>query len=1448
MSRSNAEDSNQIPGALGVKHPGYISDFYGSGFDKSGSESSSDSSSSGSASPLSPEKSAPVKKVSSTGIGASSDSRDVLNPTLVESAIASAIDSVKSAIVQNKKAGESIDALTVLNDKRGREIANLQAISKQTDKKLSQRKAVSKPRKRVAKSRDQPSTKPTRKGKKTKAPKVRELPSSPRKGKKTKAPKTRESLKSPRKSSKGSNSGDKKAKAKPAARLTTETNRELVKLESDVKNAQDSYDEVNSNVSKLNIVINRYENLKAFLEKGKEKAAKDLEDFNNIKDSEIQNFELLASQATLGINRQKTENARKEETREHNLKKVRRDIVKGENVLWGFSDNDNNNTGVNAFGDEYEDDNVDNNDEIVKLKKEQSEARQAEEENITALEKNRQLNLSNFTALRQTRNDLEKEVRSAEKKIKTAAKNNNSNLKDLKRLQKDLLNASQNVREASEKVRAENAAIEHRLQKAIEARLEAKLLRNQQNEHALQNYVCNEALPSDMKNSCVVVFLMCLIGGNLSRYEELVLDMNVPFKKGFREVQRAILTVDDTKKKQQRRRAVRGGSNDSEFEDEVVDEGSVNIDEDEGRKNEEVKNLGVKRYDGKRIKPESLRNLESMFFQKKDSTVVASSELVDTLPKFVGELNGLALKSEQFSVGDANEFDGESGLKTEMINITIESDENDTHTIQRIMALNAKLTTNRVYGIVFERRIFFQGTASASSTYGCYFLCQNDDKDDESVNGWRFYGNDEKSNKAELINLKGHDLLRHYEGEQQKVKKFNNRQLRIKHIFVELTREETRDKRKQTTEKQGKSKKMAVEQKNIKDKPSVRQNKSEDVTELSPNVPKTKPNLNFITFQDNSCFIDVFFLSVLLGCRDKLTEIVHSVLPPFNESEFLVAKNPTDSNLDFARALLSLITDFDNGRNPTTMEIRKLFYKNHQLNKYQSFIEFVERVNANGINDVGNGVLKFSLQTISNDAITAEILPQYVDADVLQFHHGNPHGNTQGSKKEKEEFMAKKNRLDGAILDFVLSRNAGEQKQKVYSVVVGLTQKHDHYVCYVFSEGNKWYYYDGIGRVTIYQVKNIKKHFSEVLLRQYPYANITELLLVPTKRNPDSSNCFTVECAVTYEIDKEQRRPILRIEDGKNESAKQNAASSTKVKRTPPKKKSKRKRVNYNEDEEDEDVDDEEDVVDVDDDENEDDNDDEDDGSSGETSNAKHEMHAPIFSRNNSFDAKTLLNEATKEIPLQVDVAAACQLEGFTEAGSLIAKERLKTRERQRTPATTTSTGLSPPAELPQRLSTASQDISFENLASLLDSVHGQLEGVQLDNLADGPGVAQNQIQGGSRKVVEGGGGYLRHESAKTSRLTVHLNRSWKSDKKYMVTIGNKTIHFGQHGMSDFTKHHDPLRKKLYLQRHVSREDWTKHGIDTAGFWSRWLLWNKPSKRESIANLSRRFNLTVLSP
>jgi hypothetical protein len=95
--------------------------------------------------------------------------------------------------------------------------------------------------------------------------------------------------------------------------------------------------------------------------------------------------------------------------------------------------------------------------------------------------------------------------------------------------------------------------------------------------------------------------------------------------------------------------------------------------------------------------------------------------------------------------------------------------------------------------------------------------------------------------------------------------------------------------------------------------------------------------------------------------------------------------------------------------------------------------------------------------------------------------------------------------------------------------------------------------------------------------------------------------------------------------------------------------------------------------------------------------------------------------------------------------------------------------------------------------------------------------------------------------------MDIVLKRSNKSDKKYMVKVDNKTIHFGSAGMSDFTKNKDPERKNRYILRHKKRENWTKSGIKTAGFWSKHILWNKPTIRESIKNTENRFNIKIKS-
>ena len=67
-------------------------------------------------------------------------------------------------------------------------------------------------------------------------------------------------------------------------------------------------------------------------------------------------------------------------------------------------------------------------------------------------------------------------------------------------------------------------------------------------------------------------------------------------------------------------------------------------------------------------------------------------------------------------------------------------------------------------------------------------------------------------------------------------------------------------------------------------------------------------------------------------------------------------------------------------------------------------------------------------------------------------------------------------------------------------------------------------------------------------------------------------------------------------------------------------------------------------------------------------------------------------------------------------------------------------------------------------------------------------------------------------------------------------TVGgrSKSVHFGRKGYSDYTKHADPRRMERYLTRHRKRENWTRAGRYTAGFWSRWPLWSRPSFKAAL--------------
>lgn len=97
------------------------------------------------------------------------------------------------------------------------------------------------------------------------------------------------------------------------------------------------------------------------------------------------------------------------------------------------------------------------------------------------------------------------------------------------------------------------------------------------------------------------------------------------------------------------------------------------------------------------------------------------------------------------------------------------------------------------------------------------------------------------------------------------------------------------------------------------------------------------------------------------------------------------------------------------------------------------------------------------------------------------------------------------------------------------------------------------------------------------------------------------------------------------------------------------------------------------------------------------------------------------------------------------------------------------------------------------------------------------------------------------------------IKKSDKPDKKLQATFcmcekkdsckgtNTKTIHFGQRGSSTYLDHKDEDKKKAYLARHKVNEDW--NNPLTAGALSRFILWNKKTLTESIADFKKRFKL-----
>lgn len=95
--------------------------------------------------------------------------------------------------------------------------------------------------------------------------------------------------------------------------------------------------------------------------------------------------------------------------------------------------------------------------------------------------------------------------------------------------------------------------------------------------------------------------------------------------------------------------------------------------------------------------------------------------------------------------------------------------------------------------------------------------------------------------------------------------------------------------------------------------------------------------------------------------------------------------------------------------------------------------------------------------------------------------------------------------------------------------------------------------------------------------------------------------------------------------------------------------------------------------------------------------------------------------------------------------------------------------------------------------------------------------------------------------------MYVNIKPSTSQSKKMMAIFYDeakkkiKTTHFGAVGYNDYTITNDLQAKMNYLSRHKKKEEWADYM--TAGSLSRWILWNKPTLKESINDYMYKFKL-----
>ena len=89
--------------------------------------------------------------------------------------------------------------------------------------------------------------------------------------------------------------------------------------------------------------------------------------------------------------------------------------------------------------------------------------------------------------------------------------------------------------------------------------------------------------------------------------------------------------------------------------------------------------------------------------------------------------------------------------------------------------------------------------------------------------------------------------------------------------------------------------------------------------------------------------------------------------------------------------------------------------------------------------------------------------------------------------------------------------------------------------------------------------------------------------------------------------------------------------------------------------------------------------------------------------------------------------------------------------------------------------------------------------------------------------------------------MEIVISQSTNKTKAYDAVINvSKVISFGDYYYSDFTKHNDPERKALHINRD-SNEDWSKYNIASPAWMSICVSWETPTLKGEADDANKTY-------